>query len=55
VAEGRSYKGIAETLSISANTVHNHVHNIYRKLHAENRQEALRTARVLGYLGEKVR
>jgi DNA-binding NarL/FixJ family response regulator len=55
VAEGRSYKEIAETLSISANTVHNHVHNIYRKLHAENRQEALRTARVLGYLGEKVR
>lgn len=52
VAEGHSYKEIAELLGISANTVHNHVHNIYRKLHAENRQDALRTARVLGYLTE---
>ena len=50
VASGLIYKEIAERLSISHHTVHAHVRNIYEKLHAVDRQQALRHARALGYL-----
>lgn len=50
VASGSSYKEISTHLGISENTVHTHVRNIHRKLHAANRREALQQARNLGYL-----
>ncbi|MFM7818284.1 MAG: LuxR C-terminal-related transcriptional regulator [Verrucomicrobiota bacterium] len=53
VADGMTYKEIASRLSISPHTVHNHVKRIYEKLHAANRQEAVRTATRLGYLGRR--
>jgi two-component system NarL family response regulator len=50
IANGRSYKEIAAELGISRNTVQAHIQDIYDKLHAVNRQDAMRRARVLGYL-----
>lgn len=49
LAAGRIYKEIADSLGISQHTVHNHVKNIYAKLHAKNRAEAIRRAQSLGY------
>jgi len=45
IEEGKSYKGIGCQLSISRNTVHTHIKNIYGKLHAVNKQDALVKAR----------
>lgn len=50
VAAGNSYKEIAGELGISPNTVHSHVKHIYGKLRAASRSEAIRRARLLGYL-----
>ena len=50
VSEGFLYKEIGERLGISPHTVHTHIKNIYGKLHATNRQHALRRAKMLGYL-----
>ncbi len=50
VASGLVYKEIGCRLAISPHTVHAHVRNIYEKLHAVNRPQALRRARELGYL-----
>ena len=47
---GRINKEIADHLSISPHTVHNHLKNIYAKLHARNRVEALQLARQHGHL-----
>jgi DNA-binding NarL/FixJ family response regulator len=41
LAKGFLYKEIAAQLSISAGTVRQHIHNIYEKLHVQNRTEAL--------------
>lgn len=41
LAEGLLYKEIADRLGISQNTVGQHVHRIYGKLHVQNRTEAL--------------
>ena len=41
LAKGLLYKEIAEKISISTNTVKQHIHNIYEKLHVQNRTEAL--------------
>ena len=46
LAKGLPYKQIAEQLSISASTVHGHLHAIYAKLHVQSRTEA-----VVKYLG----
>jgi two-component system NarL family response regulator len=50
IEEGLTYKIIAERLGISPHTVHNHIKNIYGKLHAGNRVEALNRARKIGIL-----
>jgi two-component system NarL family response regulator len=50
IEEGLTYKIIAERLNISPHTVHNHIKNIYEKLHAGNRTEALNRARKIGIL-----
>ena len=41
LAEGLLYKEISDQLHISINTVKLHIHNIYDKLHVQNRTEAL--------------
>jgi DNA-binding NarL/FixJ family response regulator len=40
VAQGKSNKEIASSLSIAENTVKNHLKNILEKLHLENRVQA---------------
>lgn len=50
MAHGQSYKEIALALSISPHTVNGHLKNVYAKLRANNRAEALRKARLLGYV-----
>jgi len=47
---GMSYKQIAETCTISPHTVNAHVKNIYKKLQARDRKEALSAARKKGLL-----
>ena len=41
LAKGLLYKEIASQLSLSTGTVRQHIHNIYEKLHVQNRTEAL--------------
>jgi two-component system NarL family response regulator len=50
IENGLSDKKIAAKLSISPHTVHTHIKNIYEKLQATNRQEALMTARKKGII-----
>jgi LuxR family maltose regulon positive regulatory protein len=50
IAEGRSVQEIAIDLVISAHTARTHVKNIYRKLDAHNRVQALERARALHLL-----
>jgi two-component system NarL family response regulator len=47
---GLPYKEVARALHISPHTVHSHVKRIYDKLHARNRQEAIRAARLRGLI-----
>lgn len=44
LSKGFSYKEIAAKLFISIETVRTHIRNIYEKLHAQNRAEALKKA-----------
>src|SRR5215213_10679874 len=41
LAQGLLYKEIADQLSITTGTVSQHIHNIYEKLHVQNRTEAI--------------
>ena len=41
LSEGLLYKEIAERLDLSTNTIGQHVHRIYGKLHVQNRTEAV--------------
>ncbi len=50
VAEGMSNKAIAQTLSISENTVKYHMRNILQKLGVQNRTEAVTQAIRAGLL-----
>ncbi|PWK62046.1 LuxR C-terminal-related transcriptional regulator [Roseicyclus mahoneyensis] len=50
IAKGLSYSECAAVLAISEQTVPVHVRNIYRKLHAKNRSEAVYEARFLGVI-----
>lgn len=44
LAHGLLYKEIADKLAISVSTVRQHIHNIYEKLHVQNRTEAINKA-----------
>jgi DNA-binding NarL/FixJ family response regulator len=50
IEEGLTYKEIGERLSISIHTVHTHIKNIYEKLHAKDRNDAIFKARKKGFL-----
>jgi DNA-binding NarL/FixJ family response regulator len=50
LAQGRSNKEIARQLDVSPNTVKTHVANLYEKLEARRRTEAILRARELGIL-----
>ncbi len=50
IEEGLTYKEISQRLSISSHTVHTHIKNIYEKLQAKDRNEALLRARKKGII-----
>ena len=50
LAAGRSNKEIAQRLAVSPNTVKTHVAQVYRKLGATRRTDAINRARELGIL-----
>jgi putative nucleotidyltransferase with HDIG domain len=50
LAEGKVYKQIAQELSLSVSTVRTHLHNVYRKIGAGDRAQAVLIARDRGWL-----
>ena len=50
IASGRSTAEIARELSLSSETVRNHLRNLFRELHVHTRVEAIATAQRLGLL-----
>lgn len=54
VADGLSNRAIAQELSISENTVKYHMKNIFQKLNAQNRTEAVTLAMQSGILGVEI-
>lgn len=44
LCKGENYKTIAESVYLSGHTVRSHIKNIYKKLHAHSRAEAVSTA-----------
>jgi putative nucleotidyltransferase with HDIG domain len=50
LAEGKVYKQIAHELSLSVSTVRTHLHNVYRKIGAVDRAQAVLMARDRGWL-----
>jgi LuxR family maltose regulon positive regulatory protein len=50
IAEGYKYKEIAERLVVSINTVRHHTRNVYGKLDANNRTQAIGRAKELNLL-----
>jgi putative nucleotidyltransferase with HDIG domain len=50
LAQGKVYKEIADDLSLSASTVRTHLHNVYRKLGAIDRAQAVLIARDRGWI-----
>jgi PAS domain S-box-containing protein len=52
MASGLSTTEMARELTLSAETVRNHLRNLFRELHAHTRPEAIASARRLGLLAE---
>ena len=50
IAKGYSYEETARLLGISKNTIPTHIRNIYKRLHARNKSEAIYEARLLGLI-----
>jgi putative nucleotidyltransferase with HDIG domain len=50
LAEGKVYKQIAQELQLSVSTVRTHLHNVYRKIGAVDRAQAVLIARDRGWL-----
>jgi len=50
IEQGLTYKNIAEKFHISPHTVHTHIKNIYEKLQAKDRPEAISKARRKGII-----
>jgi len=50
LAEGKVYKQIAHELSLSVSTVRTHLHNVYRKIGAVDRAQAVLLARDRGWI-----
>ena len=50
LAEGKVYKQIAQELSLSVSTVRTHLHNVYKKIGAVDRAQAVLIARDRGWL-----
>ena len=48
--KGLTYKEIANKLTISYHTIHSHIKNIYDKLHAKSRRDAVIKARQKGII-----
>jgi LuxR family maltose regulon positive regulatory protein len=53
IAEGRSNQEIANTLVVSVGTIKTHLHNLYGKLDARDRTQAIVRARAIGLLDEQ--
>ena len=54
IASGQSTSEIAENLTLSTETVRNHLRGVFRELHAHTRLEAIATARRYGLLAPPV-
>ena len=50
LGEGMVYKQIAQELTLSVSTVRTHLHNVYRKIGAVDRAQAVLIARERGWL-----
>jgi putative nucleotidyltransferase with HDIG domain len=50
LAEGKVYKQIASELSLSVSTIRTHLHNVYRKIDAVDRAQAVLIARDRGWI-----
>ena len=50
LAEGKVYKQIAQELELSASTVRSHLHNVYGKLGAVDRAQAVLMATEQGWI-----
>jgi DNA-binding NarL/FixJ family response regulator len=50
IEKGMSYKKISDKFNISPHTVHTHINNIYKKLQAKDRREAIVIARQKGII-----
>jgi putative nucleotidyltransferase with HDIG domain len=50
LAEGKVYKQIAQELSLSVSTIRTHLHNVYRKIGAVDRAQAVLIARDRGWI-----
>jgi len=50
LAEGKVYKQIAQELSLSVSTIRTHLHNVYKKIGAVDRAQAVLIARERGWI-----
>ena len=50
LAEGKVYKQIAQELSLSVSTIRTHLHNVYKKIGAVDRAQAVLLARERGWI-----